>query len=105
MEKAAKKNHPGETTLLLVEDPALNRFLSRLRPGMQLKARIVLCLGNGRYLMRIQGFNLVMHSHFRFNRFDEVVVRVEQTQPKLKVRLNRRIRAGEAGRLVTDVWI
>ena len=90
---------------MLIEDPALDRFIDGLRPGMRLKGRIVLCLGNHRYLLRIQGFNLVMYSTFYFDRFDEVVVSVERTRPRLKVRLKKRVAQGKNNPYSADIWV
>ncbi len=72
--------------LMFVQDESLNRMLRKLRKGMQLKTRIILVLGHNRYLLRIYGYNLIMESKLKFNRFDEIQIEVQQVRPKLKLR-------------------
>ncbi len=72
--------------LMFVQDESLNRMLRKLRKGMRLKTRIILVLGNNRYLLRIYGYNLIMESKLKFNRFDEIHIEIQQVRPKLKLR-------------------
>ena len=90
MEAKNYRRHSG-ASLMIIEDPGLNRMLRRLHPGSKLKARVVLPLGQGRYLLRIQGYNLLMSSPLKFERFDEVLVKVQRRQPKLLLKLLRRL--------------
>ncbi len=85
-------------SFLIIEDPGINRLLRRLHPGVKLKARVVLPLAAGRYLLRIQGYNLVMSSRLKFERFDEVLVKVQRTRPKLLLKLVRRLSQPESRR-------
>ena len=73
--------------LVFIEDPGVNRLLDRLKKGMLLKSRIVLELDNNRYLLRIQGRNLIMQSKLNFNRSEELWIEVQEAKPKLKLRL------------------
>jgi len=76
--------------LLVIEDPGLSQLFHKLRIGTRLKARIVLGLGNGRYLMRIRGYNLVMTSKISFSRFEELIVEVRRLRPRLNVSVLQR---------------
>lgn len=78
------------STLLVIEDPGLSQLFQKLRIGTRLKARIVLSLGNGRYLMRIRGYNLVMASKIPFQRFEELLVEVRRLRPRLNVTVIKR---------------
>jgi len=70
-----------------VEDSGVESLLHRLENGKIIKTRIVYCLGENKYLLRIYGYNLVMHSDINFNRFDEVEVQIKQVSPRLIVQL------------------
>jgi len=61
-------------------------MLRKLRKGMHLTSRIILVLGHNRYLLRIYGYNLIMESTLKFNRFDEIHIEVLHVRPKLKLR-------------------
>jgi len=64
----------------------LERLINRLKRGMILKSRIVYCMGANRYLLRIYGYNMVMESPLKFNRFDEIHIRVVRVHPRLELR-------------------
>jgi len=94
--------------LVFVQDDGLSRMFRRLKKGMRIKSRIVLVLSPNRYVLRIQGYNLVMESHLSFNRLDEIWVEVQQVRPKLKVRLldsMERFRLRAKLNLKTDIKI
>lgn len=74
-------------SLYVVPDPGVTRLLNRLKTGQRIKSRIVLVMENNRYLLRISGYNLVMESNLRFKRKEEIVIEVQQTRPKLRLRL------------------
>jgi hypothetical protein len=76
------KNQP----LFEVMDSSPEALLRQLEKGKIFKSRIVLQIDTNRYLLRISGYNLVMTSTRRFNRFDEIYIMVEETSPRLKVR-------------------
>jgi len=67
----------------LVVKGNLEELIRRLKPGMKVPARIVECLGHGTYVLRVWGFNMISESHHPFNRFEEVELEVQATQPKL----------------------
>lgn len=73
--------------LVVVPDPGVSRLLDRLKKGQLIKSRIVLVLEDNRYLLRIHGYNLIMESALKFKRKEEILIEVQQTRPKLKLRL------------------
>jgi hypothetical protein len=81
--------HIYEPAVFLVEGD-LRGLRNRLRKGQVIDARIVLCLSDHKYLLRIYGYNLVMESRLSFNRFDEVRVQVNRVWPKLELSLRRK---------------
>lgn len=70
-----------------VEDYDVENLFHRLENGKIIRTRIVYCLGENKYLLRIYGYNLVMKSNVKFNRFDEVDVQIKQVSPKLIVQV------------------
>lgn len=65
----------------------IENLKDKLEKGTTLQARIILDLGNKKYLLRFQGGNYIMESDLHFVRFDEVLVSVEAIEPKLKLRI------------------
>lgn len=65
----------------------ISNLKGRLEEGSVLNARIVLCLGEKKYLLRFLGGNYIMQSELDFDRFDEVQVSVEKTEPQLQLRI------------------
>ena len=63
--------------------PGLEKVVDRLKPGMDLNGRIVDTLGQGIFILRILGNNILTESSYPFKRFDEVVLHVQATLPKL----------------------
>ena len=59
----------------------------KLKKGSVFNARIVLPISENKYLLRFLGGNYVMESHLDFKRFDEVQVSVEETEPKLMLKI------------------
>lgn len=59
------------------------RLFNRLQKGQIVSARIVMVITDDRYLLRIQGHNLVMRSKRKFKRQEEVDVVVKATKPYL----------------------
>lgn len=68
-------------------EKSLDQLIRRLERGKRIKARIVLCINEHTYLLRIFGYNMICRSDSKFNRFDEVEVEVVQTEPRLGLRL------------------
>lgn len=104
MNREEKKN---KTVNFIIED-GLEQLLGRLQPGMIVQARIVYCLGQNRYLMRIYGYNMVMQSNHPFNRFDEVPIMIKQITPKLIVQLvdpNRFVRMNSRDKGIMDMMV
>ena len=81
------EQYSGYSQLGMMEDGSLEQLMSRLKPGMILRARIILRLEKHKYLLRIYGCNLVMESHLEFNRFDEIDILVSETSPRLIVQV------------------
>lgn len=67
--------------------PDISNLRDKLKKGSTIQARIILDLGNRKYLLRFQGGNYIMESDLKFEKFDEVQVSVEETDPKLKLRI------------------
>ena len=65
----------------------LEELLRRFEPGKEVQGRIVLELGGNHYLLRIMGYNMLMESRLNFRRFEEVVLRIKQLQPRLVLEL------------------
>ncbi|RMH60358.1 MAG: hypothetical protein D6677_13875 [Calditrichaeota bacterium] len=68
-------------------DNDLSALQDKVARGDILKARIVLDLENGKYVLRFLGYNFIMESKIKFNRFDEVELEVEAVTPRLKLRI------------------
>ena len=74
---------------LVIEDPGLGRIINKLRKGMLIKSRIVLKLADRHYALRLFGHNLLMESGLSFERFDELLIKVQKVRPKLVLKLLR----------------
>ena len=61
----------------------LEFFLRRLEKGMRLQGRIIDCLGDNRYLLRIRGYNILTYSEQLFNIFDDIQMKVVEVEPHL----------------------
>lgn len=61
----------------------LEEFTSRLKEGMVLKGKIIRCLGDNKYLLRIWGYNMLTESCFSFNELDKISVAVKEIKPRL----------------------
>ncbi|MFH1851021.1 MAG: hypothetical protein ABIA75_01610 [Candidatus Neomarinimicrobiota bacterium] len=85
---------------LISVDGDLNDLLKRLEPGMVLNGRIVDCLGDDKYILRIWGYNVLTQSHYSFQRFDEIELVVKKVQPEFELVLQPagHNRAGKAAR-------
>ncbi|RLD16527.1 hypothetical protein DRI50_01645 [candidate division KSB1 bacterium] len=73
-------------TVLIIEND-LSPLLKRLKKGNIVKGRIVHSLTEHHYLLRILGYNLVMKSNLKFNRFQEVLFRIQEIDDKIKLRI------------------
>jgi len=76
--------HQQEPAIYLV-DGDLSYLRRKLIKGSAVPARIVLCLGDNKYLLRMFGHNLVMKSEIQFNQFDEVELVVNEVFPKFNM--------------------
>lgn len=65
----------------------LSPLLKRLQKGQIIKGRIVHIFPGQRYLLRILGHNLVMQSNLKFQRFQEVLLRIQEVDRKIKLRV------------------
>ena len=72
--------------VLIVEED-LRPLLKRLQKGSIVKGRIVHILSQHHYLLRILGHNLVMKSNLKFNRFQEVLFRIQEIDSRIRLRL------------------
>jgi len=72
--------------------PDLDQLLRRLHEGMQLKGRILRNLGDGRYLLRIWGYNIISESDGWFGENDEVCLTVRRVYPHLLLNFQSRKR-------------
>ncbi|HQU70664.1 MAG TPA: hypothetical protein PKV71_14175 [Calditrichia bacterium] len=70
---------PG--TFIVDEDASY--LVQKLTEGSVVKGRIVLCLGQGKYLLRIYGRNIVMRSDMEFERRQEIELTVKAVRPHL----------------------
>ncbi len=80
----ADRNHEG---FQFIVDGDLQPLLRRLKKGALVPARIVLCLPENKYLLRIMGNNLVMKSRLPFKKFDEFYLRVKRLNPFLEMEM------------------
>lgn len=104
MNRAGKKDRPVS---FIIED-GLEQLFGRLEKGMIVKARIVYCLGQNQYLLRIYGYNMVMQSNYPFNRFDEVNIMIKQITPRLIVQMvdpNRFVRMNSRDKGIMDLIV
>lgn len=76
--------------------PGLEQFIDRLEPGMDLDGRIVDTLGEGIFILRIWGNNILAESSYPFKRFDEVILHVRAVKPRLIFDLRPRAKGGES---------
>ena len=76
--------HYHEPAKFIVETDIQN-LQDRLEKDQILDGRIVLCMENNLYLLRILGQNLIMKSRLNFNRFENVKVKVKKLTPKLEL--------------------
>lgn len=65
----------------------LSTLTGKFVKGKKLNARIVLVLSKNKFLIRFLGNNYIMDSTMHFDRFDEVTVSVEETEPILKLKI------------------
>ncbi len=70
-------------------DTDISALKDKVKPGDTIKARIVLDLGENKYVLRFYGYNYIMESHIDFKRFDEVALEVEATEPRFKLRIRK----------------
>ncbi len=63
--------------------PGLEKFVDRLKPGMELEGRIVHVLTNDVFILRVLGNNILAESNYPFKKFDEAILHVRAVSPKL----------------------
>ena len=61
----------------------LENLLRCLKKGMRLQGRIIDCLEDNRYLLRIRGYNILTYSEQLLNIFDDVHLKVVEVEPHL----------------------
>lgn len=72
----------GSEDIFIVED-ILDQFLERLKKDMLLKGRIIRVLGDGQFILRIRGYNLVAASSRQLTLQEELRFRVLSVRPYL----------------------
>ncbi len=68
-------------------EPGLERFIDRLKPGMELAGRIIDVLNDNIIILRIWGNNILTETNHSFQKYDEVILHVQATHPKLVFRI------------------
>ncbi|MCK4295357.1 MAG: hypothetical protein KAW56_02255 [Candidatus Marinimicrobia bacterium] len=68
-----------DSNYIVKED--LDKLLKHLKKGMKVQGRIVDCLGDNRYLLRIRGYNILTYSEQLFQRFDDIQLTVVEVEP------------------------
>ncbi len=81
------RSHADANVYYVETDPG--PLKKRLNKGDRIKSRIVLILDDERYLLRLFGYNFVMQSQLKFERGEEVMLCVDETDPRLKLQLQR----------------
>lgn len=77
-------SYPSENSVSFLKIRGdLDQLIRRLKKGMVLNGRIIEYFGNDRYLLRIFGYNIYTESKKRFERFEEIQLRVLQVTPHL----------------------
>jgi len=62
---------------------SLENLLRCLKKGMRLQGRIIDCLEDNRYLLRIRGYNILTYSEQIFEKFDDIGLVVIEVKPHL----------------------
>lgn len=70
-----------------IVEGGLENLLSRLKKGMRLQGRIIDCLGDNRYLLRIRGYNILTSSEQIFEKSDDISLGVVEVEPHLVLNL------------------
>jgi len=96
-------DYSGENIYYVQTDTA--HLKRKLKKGAILKGRIVLCLKENRYLLRFLGNNFMMFSPLKFERKDEVRLRVEAVEPKLQFKILAREEKETAPKGKLDITI
>jgi len=78
-----KYNYKESLESHFIVKEGLNDLLKRLKKGMQVKGRIIDCLGKNKYLLRIWGYNILTESKQSFQKFDEIQLSVIELKPHL----------------------
>ncbi len=78
-----KYNYKESLESHFIVKEGLNELLKRLKKGMQVKGRIIDCLGQNKYLLRIWGYNILTESKQSFQKFDEIQLTVREVKPNL----------------------
>lgn len=72
----------NHTNAMICEIGDLNKLARDLDSGMEVNGRIVQCVGDNLYLLRVRGFNIITESLYPFDRFDEVRLIVKSVDPQ-----------------------
>ncbi len=63
--------------------PGLEKFIDRLKPGMNLEGRIINILADNIVVLRVWGNNILTESNYPFKKYDEIILHVQTVRPKL----------------------
>jgi hypothetical protein len=63
---------------------SLEPLRQRLQIGEQVEGRIIKVLSNGRYILRVGGYNFCMESNYLFQELQSVVLMVKRLYPLIE---------------------
>jgi len=69
------------SNFIILDTENLDQLAQRLKKYMTLRARIITCLGNGRYILRFLGSNFVMRSDLAFKNQEEIDLKIMEVFP------------------------
>jgi len=64
-------------------ETGLENLFRRLKPGQTLKGKIIDCIEPNGYLLRIRGYNILTQSNGRFQKFEDIFVKVKEVDSHL----------------------
>lgn len=64
-------------------ETGLENLFRRLKPGQILKGKIIDCVEPNGYLLRIRGYNILTKSNCRFQKFEDIFVKVKEVDSHL----------------------
>ena len=87
-------------------ETGLENLFRRLKPGQILKGKIIDCLELNGYLLRIRGYNILTQSNGRFQKFEDIFVKVKEVDSHLVLDLiPKKVSKGETNRSIPDIVV